>query len=48
MQIQPLSMKEILSMNRNETELSRDSFLEKISFLGVSYFCVSTEMRFIL
>jgi hypothetical protein len=41
-------MKELLSSTRNETELSRDSFLEKISLLSVSYFCVSTEMRFLL
>lgn len=48
MQIQPVNMKELLTTIRNETELSRDSFLEKISLLTVSYFCVSTEMRFIL
>jgi len=48
MQIQPLSMKDLLSSTRNESELSRDSFLEKLSLLSVSYFCVSTEMRFIL
>jgi len=47
MQINPISMKDLLSMQRNEIELSRDSFLEKISILSVSYFCVSTEMRFI-
>lgn len=41
-------MKDLLSSSRNEVELSRDSFLEKISLLSVSYFCVSTEMRFIL
>lgn len=48
MQIQPLNVKDLLSMNRNETELSRESFLEKISLLCVAYFCVSTEMRFLL
>jgi hypothetical protein len=48
MQVQPISMKELLSQSRNEVELSRDSFLEKLSLLSVSYFCVSTEMRFIL
>lgn len=41
-------MKDLLSSTRNETELSRDSFLEKLSLLSVAYFCVSTEMRFIL
>lgn len=48
MQIQPANVKDLLTMNRNETELSRESFLEKISLLCVSYFCVSTEMRFLL
>ena len=48
MQMAPVTMKDLLSTTRNEIELSRDSFLEKISLLGVSYFCVSTEMRFLL
>lgn len=49
MQLQPISLKnDMLSQCRNECELSRDSFLEKIALLSVSYFCVSTEMRFIL
>ena len=48
MQIQPLSMKEFLVVNRDEAELSRDSFLNKLSILAVSYFCMSTEMRFLL
>jgi len=32
----------------NETELSRDSFLETVSFIIVGYFCASTEIRFII
>jgi hypothetical protein len=48
MQVQPISMKELLSQPRNENELCRDGFLEKLSLLSVAYFCVSTEMRFIL
>lgn len=44
----PITIKDLLSSNRNEIELCRDSFLEKISLLGVSYFCVSTEMRFLI
>ena len=49
MQLQPINLKkDLLSQCRNECELSRESFLEKIALLGVSYFCVSTEMRFIL
>lgn len=35
-------------MRRNEECLSRDSFLEVISFLIVGYFCASTEIRFII
>ena len=31
----------------NESELSRDSFLETVSFIIVGYFCVSTEIRFL-
>ena len=30
-----------------DIELSRDSMIEKISFLAISYFCVSTELRFL-
>jgi hypothetical protein len=49
MQLQPVSLKQdMLSQCRNECELSRDAFLEKIALLSVAYFCVSTEMRFIL
>jgi len=49
MQLQPVSLRgDLLSQARNECELSRDSFLEKIALLSVAYFCVSTEMRFIL
>ena len=48
MQIQSISSKELMSMSRNEIELSRDSFLDKIAVLSVSYFCVSTEMRFLI
>jgi hypothetical protein len=48
MQIQPFCMKDFLGVNRDEHELARDSFLEKLSILTVSYFCMSTEMRFLL
>ena len=48
MQIQPLSMKEFLQEVNDEIELSRDSFLGKLSILIVTYFCMSTEMRFLL
>jgi hypothetical protein len=48
MQLAPLTLADMHMCNRNENELSRDSFLEKLSLLSVSYFCVSTEMRFII
>jgi hypothetical protein len=48
MQIQPVRMRDFMQMSRNEHQLSRESFLEKLQLLIVSYFCVSTEMRFIV
>ena len=47
MQIKPFSMKDLMESQRNEQELSRESFLEKLTLLIVSYFCISTEMRFL-
>jgi hypothetical protein len=41
-------MRDFLTFNRNEHQLSRESFLEKLQLLVVSYFCVSTELRFII
>jgi hypothetical protein len=41
-------MKEFLTQPNDEMELNRDIFLEKLSILAVSYFCMSTEMRFLL
>lgn len=46
-QIQPIRIKDLMISQRNEDQLSRDSFLEKIQLLIVSYFCVSTEFRFL-
>lgn len=48
MQINPFHMDDFLTCNKNEYQLSRTSFLEKISLLAVGYFCASTEIRFIL
>jgi hypothetical protein len=48
MQIQPLTIKDLLENPKNEMELSRDSFITKICYLAVSYFCFSTEIRFII
>jgi hypothetical protein len=49
MQISSISMQaDFLQQPRDEAELSRDSFLEKLCILTVCYFCMSTEMRFLL
>jgi hypothetical protein len=41
-------MQDIYTTSSIEYELSRELVLEKICFLAVSYFCVSTELRFIV
>lgn len=48
MQIAPIKQEELCQIRLNEDCLSRDSFLEVISFLIVGYFCASTEIRFII
>jgi len=48
MQISPFKLDDLLQLRRNEEVLSRDNFLEVISFLIVGYFCASTEIRFII
>jgi hypothetical protein len=48
MQINPLTIHDLHSSSSIEIELARDSIIEKISFLAVSYFCVSTELRFLV
>ena len=48
MQIQPISNKELLYVFKDEYELTRESFLEKISIVSVGYFCISTEQRFLI
>lgn len=48
MQIQPMKLSEVFDIPWNESQLSRESFIEKISLLSAAYFCVSTEIRFIL
>jgi hypothetical protein len=47
MQISPITLQELLSTSQKELELSRESILDKIALLGVSYFCISTEKRFL-
>jgi len=48
MQIPSISHSELMHVPRTENELSRESFLEKITILCVSYFCTSTELRFMI
>ena len=48
MQITPIQRDDLISHRRNEQEISRDAFLETISFYIVAYFCISTEIRFIV
>ena len=48
MQITPVQLEDLASLRRNEQELDRFAFLETVSFLCVGYFCVSTEIRFII
>jgi hypothetical protein len=48
MQITPLTVQDLHTTSKIEIELARDSIIEKISFLAVSYFCVSTELRFLV
>lgn len=48
MQLQAFKLKDLIEEGKNELELTRESFILKISHLAVSYFCYSTEIRFIL
>ena len=46
MQINPIPLTDLLIQGKNELQLTRDSFIDKISLVVVSYFCMSTELRF--
>lgn len=48
MQIVPVKIKDLLTVPRNETEFNRESFIWKIALIWVAYFCISTEIRFII
>jgi len=48
MQIAPVKLEDLYQIRRNEEVLTRENFLEVISFLIVGYFCASTEIRFII
>jgi len=47
MQMTPISLQDLLSSYNNDLELTREALLEKIALLCVSYFCISTEKRFL-
>jgi hypothetical protein len=47
MHLLPMSLEELNLHIDNSHELSRDAMLEKLILLGVSYFCVGTELRFL-
>jgi len=47
MQLSPLTVMDSLSESERQFELTRESLLEKIALLAISYFCISTEKRFI-
>jgi hypothetical protein len=48
MQITPLTIHDLYTSMSIDVELARDSVLEKICYLCISYFCVSTELRFLV
>ena len=48
MSITPVQLEDLASLRRNEQELDRFAFLETVSLLCFGYFCVSTEIRFII
>ena len=48
MQLSPMTLQDIYSHTSLEYELSRELLLEKIAFTAVSFFCVSTELRFLV
>ena len=43
MQLQPYKIKDLIEEGQNELELTRESFIQKVSTLAVSYFCFSTK-----
>ena len=48
MQITPLTIHDLYTSMSIDVELARDAVLEKICYLCISYFCVSTELRFLV
>lgn len=47
MQISPLTLHDLPLLSTSEVELSRESLIEKITLILISYFCVGTEKRFV-
>lgn len=47
MQVMPLTIHDLLTTSTYELELARENVTEKICYLAISYFCISTELRFL-
>jgi len=47
MQISPLILQDVVGIYNLDIEITRETLLEKIALLSVSYFCISTEKRFL-
>jgi len=48
MSLKPLKLRSVIDEGRNELQLTRESFITKVTNLVTSYFCYSTELRFLL
>jgi len=46
MQLSPMTLHDLLPIDGKEYEISRESIIEKISYVLIAYFCISTEKRF--
>ncbi len=47
MQISPITLQDVETVYDLDVELTRETLLEKVALLAVSYFCISTEKRFL-
>lgn len=48
MLIAPIQMQDLKGRVEVHTELLKDSMLEKVSLICINFFCISTEIRFLL
>jgi len=47
MQLSPLTIQDLIGSYQIDIEITRETLLEKIALLAASYFCISTEKRFL-